>query len=273
MLTQLEVRTAKGDILTLPFNDATAGYVFQDAQGLDPVKATLVSSSFAQQDGVQYQSSRREARNIILTLGLEPDWTVDDVASIRRRLYNYLMPKSAITMHLTDDSGLEVDISGRVESFENTLFSQEPSVDVSVICFDPDFTDPDPVTITGSSTSGTFKAPFTYDGTVDTGILFKLMVNRSLSEFTIYHTLPDGSVRTMDFVAPLISGDVVTISTIPGNKYARLTRASVDSSLLYAVAPQASWIALEEGDNTLRIYATGAAIPYSIVYTNRYGGL
>jgi len=272
-LEMLEVRTSQGGLLSLPLIDPTLGFVIENIEGLDPVKATLVSSSFAQQDGAQYQSSRREARNIKVTLGLYPDWTVDDVRELRKRLYAFFMPKTEAKLSFYHADGLNVDISGRIESCESVLFSQEPAVDVSLMCFDPDFVDPDLVTVSANTTAGSTEVTVDYVGTVDTGIVFKLNVNRSLSEFTIYHQAADGSLRTMDFAASLISGDVVTISTIPGSKFATLTRDAVDSSILYAVSPHASWIALMTGVNQLRVYATGAAIPYTIDYMNRYGGL
>jgi hypothetical protein len=77
----------------------------------------------------------------------------------------------------------------------------------------------------------------------------------------------------MLFAEPLIAGDVLTISTVSGNKHATLTRAGSDSSLLFGVAPDASWINLFPGPNYIRVYTEGAAIPYTITYTSKVGGL
>jgi hypothetical protein len=273
MLNMVEVRTSQGGLLSLPLEDPSLGFVVQDIQGLDPVKATIVSSSFAQQDGAQYQSSRREFRNILLKLGLYPDYTVDEVSDLRKRLYAFFMPKTEAKFTFYTSDGLNVDITGRIESFENNQFTQDPVVDVSILCFDPDFVDPDVVALSGNSTGGSTETDVVYAGTVDTGILFKLNVNRTLSAFTIYHQASDGSLRTLDFAASLVSGDVVTISTMQGQKFATLTRAGVVSSILYGVSPHASWIELMPGVNELRVYAVGAGIPWTIDYKNRYGGL
>jgi len=272
MLTLLEVRSQAGT-LGLPMEDSTLGYDVQNIDGLDPVKATLVSSSFAQQDGAQYQSARRETRNIVLKLGLYPDYALDTVSSLRKRLYPFFMPKRPINMRFFMEDGLTVDISGVVESCDASKFTQEPGVDVSIICFDPDFLEPAPVVITGASTSGTSALVLDYAGTVETGVLFKLNVNRTMSEFTIYHQLPDGSIRTTDFQAPVINGDVVTINTVPGSKVATLTRGGSDSSILYGISPQSNWLQLEPGANGIRVYAVGASVPYTMTYTRRYGGL
>lgn len=272
MLNLVEVRGQAG-ILSLPLEDSTLGYDIQEITGLDPVKATLVSSSFAQQDGAQYQSSRRETRNITMKLGLYPDYTTDTVQTLRQRLYPLLMTKKAVSLRFYMDGDMIVDIDGRVESFENAMFSDTPGVDLSIMCFDPDFIAPTPVVVNGSTTSGSTMTTINYAGTVETGIELKLNVNRTLSAFTIYHQTPDGSIKTMDFAGSLVSGDVITITTTPGSKAATLTRSGSNSSVLYAVSPQSNWLELDTGANSIRVYASGATIPYTITYTRRYGGL
>lgn len=272
MLTLLEVR-GQGGTLSLSLEDPDLGYDVQDVQGLDPVKANLVSSSFAQQDGAQYQSARREARNILLKLGLFPDYSTDTVWSLRQQLYPFFIPKTPISLRFFMESGLTVDIAGVVETCETAQFTQEPVVDISIMCFDPDFLEPDEVVVSGSTTSGETYTPLVYTGSVETGIIFELDVDRSLSEFTIYHQTPDGTIKTMDFQASVIADDVVKIVTMSGSKSATLTRAGSDSSLLYGISPQSNWLELVPGTNGIRIYAEGAAIPYTITYTRRYGGL
>lgn len=273
MLTKFDVSTAQGDLLTLQLDDTSQGYIVQEIEGLDPVKATLVSSSFAAMDGEQYQSSRRETRNIKIQLGLDPDPLTDSVRSLRKRLYGYFLPKSEVTLSFYSDDGPRVSIVGRVESFETALFTQEPAVDISIICYDPDFYDPVPQHLSGNSTAGTAKTVVHYDGEVETGIVFKLNVNRTLTDFTIYHTLPSGELKQLDFSGSLVSGDVLTISTVTGDKGATLIHTGTSSSVLYAISPQSHWLELVPGDNLLRVYASGAGVPYTIDYTTRYGGL
>jgi len=273
MLTRVEAISYQGALLNLPLDDLDNGFLLEEIGGLDPVKATITSSSFAQLDGSQFQSARREDRNITLQIALEPDWAVEDVRSLRRRLYNYFMPKTSVGLRFYSTEDSPVWINGRVESFETALFTAEPVVNISIMCFDPDFFDPTTVLTSGNTTSGTTETQFTYTGSVETGILFTLRPNRSLTAFSIYHRDPSGTVRQLDFNGSLANADVLKISTIAGNKFARLTRSSVDSSFLYGITPQSNWIELQPGDNWIRVYATGAAIPFDIEYTKRYGGL
>lgn len=273
MLTAVEVRTGTGDLLSLSLQDVVSGYIVQDVQGLDPVKATLVSSSFANMDGEQYHSARREARNIVLKIGLEPDYVHDTVQDLRRGLYDYFMPKALVNLRFVLSDGLQLDIQGRVETFETELFSKDPEVSISVMCFDPDFFDATAVVFSGNTTATTTETKITYDGSTDAGVLFQLNVNRTLSTFTIYHRDPSGTLRSMDFSTALVNGDIVKISTVTGNKYARKTTSGTETSVLYAVSPQSYWLKLQPGDNYIRVYATGAAIPFTLTYNERYGGL
>lgn len=274
MLQKVEARNAAGAILILLLEDESNGFAIRDIQGLDPVKATIASSSFAQQDGAQYHSSRRETRNIVLTLDLYPDYIDTQVKDLRNVLYSFFMPKTNVNLRFYDDNGgPTVDIVGYTESCECPLFTNNPKASISILCMDPDFMDLSDDVISGNTTATTTETLVTYDGTVDTGIVFVLNVDRTLTEFTIYHRPPDGVLRSLDFSANLELGDIVTISTVRGSKYATLTRAGSTSSLLYAVSPQSNWIELQNGDNNIRIYAIGAGIPYTITYTNRYGGL
>lgn len=274
MLDTIEVRTAQGTLLALSLADVLSGLIVENVDGLDPVKATVVSSSFAGVDGTQYQSSRREDRNIVIRVGLEPDYVTTTVRDLRNRLYDFFMPKSPVDLRFYDSSGFAVDISGVVETCETALFTKEPAVDISIICFDPDFIQPSPLGgFSGMSTSGTTETLVTYEGTVETGVNFVLNVDRPLTEFTIYHRPPDGKLRTLDFAASMVAGDVLTISTVSGTKGATLTRAGSDSSILRGISPQSNWIELMRGDNYFRVYALGASIPFEITYVNRYGGL
>jgi tail protein len=272
MITKVEAR-ASGMLLTLLLDDISNGYVVQDINGLDPVKATIVSAPFANLDGAQYQSSRRETRNIVLTIGLEPDYVTNTVRDLRTNLYSFFMPKTEVSLRFYMLDGLVVDVSGRVESLETTLFSKEPAVNVSIICFDPDFVELTPVEIEDETVADTTEFLITYEGSVEAGFTLVLEVDRSLSEFTIYHRGPDDVVRSMDFAASLVADDVVTVNTNVGSKAVTLLRSSTLSSILYSLSPQSPWLELQPGDNYLRVYAVGDPIPFSITYTPRHGGL
>jgi len=275
MLTKLVVDNLQGQTLTLPLQPTTPGYTIKEIDGLDPVKSTIVSSNFAQLDGSQFQSAKRENRNIILKIGMEPYYSGGStVAALRSALYAYFMPKSVVNLNFYIDDVLTYTIQGTVESCETALFSKYPEVSVSILCFDPNFLAPVATTVNGNSVSNTTEQTVAVAGTVETGYLFTLSVNRSISSFTIYNRRPDGTIAQIDVAMSLQNGDVVKISTEPKNKYATLTRSGVVTSILYAVAAISKWGPLWPGNNYYRVYAAaGTAIPFTIVYTPKYGGM
>jgi hypothetical protein len=224
-------------------------------------------------DGEQFQSSRREKRNIVLTLGLEPDWAQTTVGQLRAQLYKFFMPKNDSTLRFYTDDFPVVDILGTVETFDCPLFVKDPEATISLICFDPDFYTPTALQFAGNTTSGSTSQAVQYDGTVDTGVLITVNVNRTMAGFTV-NVQPDGDViHSMQFTAALVAGDVVQISTVPGNKFATLTRAGVQSSLLYGISPTSEWTALQPGNNAFWINASGSAVPFTVQYTEKIGGL
>lgn len=273
MLEALEVRTRQGALLTLPLENEDYGYVVQTIEGLDPVKATLVSSSFANMDGGQPHTSRREQRTITVKLELDPNPEVETVRDLRTRLYSFFMPKSFVKLRFVLLDGLKVDILAQVEDFEAPHFVQDPDASIILTCFDPDFLSTTPVIFSSGTTSGHNEVVLDYEGSVETGVLFTMQVNRALPTFTIYHRAPDGTLNSILFTEPLVAGDILRIHTKRGNKYVVRTRAGVESSVLYGMTPQSNWLELQPGENFFRVYAAGAEIPYSIEYTTRYGGI
>jgi hypothetical protein len=273
LLTKVEVRNAAGDLLTLPLQDVSGGYSLRNIDGLDPVKATIVSSSFATRDGVEYESARREGRNLVFKIGFEPDWILQSPAALRRNLYNWFMTKQWNEFRFYEDDGLVVSIAGRTESNQAPRFTSDPDATVSVMCENPDFVGLTNEHVTGNSTPSSVESILNYAGSQETGFLFDLYVNRDVSGFSLYQRGADGVQYQLDFSADLIAGDVVEISTVPGSKYATLTRAGVTTSILYGISPASPWLVLTPGSNHIRLQINGAPVPYTIDYTDKYGGL
>lgn len=273
MLTKVEARTAQGNVLSFTLREPSNGMILADIEGLDPVKANIVSTKLAGVDGSRYRSSVREERNLILKFDLVSDHLDNLVPIVRRRLYRYFMPKSLVTLWFYEDTGLVTTISGRIETCAAPLFTQEPAMDVTILCGDPDFVETTFETRSGETVYSALESTIDYEGTVPTGIELTMNVNRAMGAFTIYNRPPDGSLRQLDFAAPLQAGDVLYINTQQGQKKVQLTRAGVVSSILYGVSPKSNWVTFDYGLNKYRVYAEGAGVPFTIRYANRYGGL
>lgn len=282
MLKSFKVTNSQGSTLTMPFDDISTGFIVKEIEGLDPVKATLTSSTFATLDGEQYNSSRLETRNIVLHLELKPDYAHGSVKDLRDQLYKFFMPKSKVTFDFNmfdkftsdiDLQNFDVTIDGRVESFTAPLFTNDPSVDISIICYDPDFSAVASIVASGNTTSGTTTKTITYDGSVDSSLIFKLSPLRSVSSLVITETCPDGTVLSQEFDIAMVSGDILTVSNISGEKSVILTHSAFDTHVLWAMTIDSDWLTLQPGDNVFTVFATGAVIPYTMEYVEKYGGL
>jgi hypothetical protein len=277
-IDKVEVTNVQGNLLTLTLDDISNGYVVEEIEGLGPVKASIVSSSFATMDGQPYQSSRREGRNVTMKLGYAPNYSINQtIRSLRSRLYQYFMSDNEITLTFYMEDGLTVTTAGRVEACEPVLFTAEPQMNISILCPDADFLDVettqihDVFDITDTEASDIVLP----EGTTKTGLtLLTFTAPAALDGFSIYHTTPGGSVRSMLITAPLEVNDVVRMCTIKGQKSITLTRTGVTSSLLWAVSPQSQWVLLESGTNGFYLNASEEdEAPVLIDFVNRYGGL
>ena len=272
MLYKVDIINSKGETLGLPLGDYSNGYLVKLIDGLDPVDANIVSSGFAGIDGEQHQASRREARYIPMKLGLKQG-AAGTTSVLRSKLMNFFMPKALIRLRFFRDDGPDVDIDAVVEKFNCPLFVKEPEASINLKCHKPDFYMPDLQGSANHTTSGTDEHYIDYNGSVETGFEFRMTVDRAISQFTIFQRSGEQSINRLIFAEPLIAGDVLTISTVAGDKRATLTRAGSESSLLFGVSPDSQWLNLFPGPNYIRVYAEGAAIPYTITYYSKVGGL
>lgn len=273
MITEVQATSIQGTLLNMPLGEVSSGIFIKEIEGLDPVPAIIVSTGFPSQTGEQYQASKRGARDIILHLGMEADYFLEEIADVRNRIYQFFMPRTTVDLAFVDHNGVVFGISGMIESCKAPLFVQDPAVDVVVRCFYSDFVNPEVVFDSDLTVSNTVMTTIEYVGTVETGFKFQLFPDRDVDEFTLYNEMPNGRLRQFDFAFPLHVGDSVTIDTVPGERGVTLSRSSAQSSILYAKTPQSVWLDFWPGTNKFRAYAEGAGIPFILTYYNRYGGL
>lgn len=276
-LTSIVADNNLGSTVTFALRTPNNGYFVSGVEGLDPVNASIVKSDLAGIDGSAFQSARRESRNIVLNLGYEPNYTSgQSVSGLRRALYPILGPKRSLSLRLTSVEGgvsSVYKIDGYVETFESPLFASTSETSISIICMDPDFQSPVPTTSNHSTTAGTTNVTISYPGDVPTGFRVECGVNRSISGLTLHSTNSEGIISTLYLTHALVSGDKVIFQTVPGNKGVWLERSSVTTSILGSVSSASTWGVFTPGNNQIRLVVSGAAIPYTLIRTNRYGGL
>jgi len=270
MLTSISATNRLGNILSLPLETPENGIIVADVDGLGPVKASIVSTNFADLDGSIPQAARRESRNILMKLDLDPFY--GSVEDARKLAYSYFMPKTYVTLRFLTDRGLDVFIKGMVESADPTMFSRDPQLTVSILCFDPDFQSWTETSVSGTTTTGPAFVPLNYTGEIETGFLLTVEPDTFLESLAIQVITPDGIQQEMIYDREIVSGSRLEIDTRAGQKGAHIIYSSFRSSMLYAITITSDWPVLYPGESQIRIAADDPA-PYTIKYRNLYGGL
>lgn len=270
MLTGVQVQAPGDDILDLTLEDYSQGYILTNIEGLEPVKANIVATDYAQLDGTRYLSSYRSNRDVKFTIELEPYDYTTSVSELRAHLYKFFLPKTPVTLIFEDDILSTVQIKGYVEDFSTELFSKTPTINVSVYCSDPDFVETTTSSVTG--VSGGLSYPFTYKGDVETGMVMTIRSSQINSGLTIYHGV--GAVKkTFQLDYQFAINDVITISSVRGDKYVTLNRNGVVSSILYSVVAGSVWPVAKLGTNTVQVQQTKSGSSFTATWLARRGGL
>lgn len=281
MITKIEVFSAQPSAPELPLGGSLAHHDpihIRNVTGIGPVKAEVATTPFATSDGELYQGSTVGKRNIVLTLGFNPDWETKTIMSLRKMLYAYLLPKAWCKLRFYSSEYPAVDIEGYVESFEPNIFAQDPEVQVSIICPKPDFIESDATILYGTVDDGTNEVVVDYEGTVATG--FEVRIQRSVTNPS--YTGPI-EIRSTAVATQTFKIDTVTINTVQSFKMSSIKNAKravvialadyAETNQLAYVASDSVWPELLPGENLVQVVGTEDAQIYTLAYFNRYGGL
>jgi hypothetical protein len=247
--------------------------------GLGPVKGNVNTTPYGLVDGEVYFGTTIGKRNIVLTLGLNPNWSDQTMASLRKLLYAYFMPKYATKLRFISDLLPDVEISGYVESFEPNIFSKDPQVQISIICPKPEFVAVSPTVVTGTVGDGTVPTEIEYDGTLPTGFLLEVTSSPSRTSYTgpllVVNRTP--FERTFQATATVDNTKKFKLSTIPGQKSAVsvLLATGVETSVLSTVDGETTWPQIEPGTNEFSIVVPVGSVGqnWTLVFYKKFGGL
>jgi hypothetical protein len=284
MLTQVEVFNSR--VITPPFalgagTPMTDPIQIRGIEGLGPVDAEISTSPFGSFDGEWYQGSSVGKRNIVLTIGLNPNWATQTIEGLRSILYSYFMPKSKIRLEFSGTHIPKVQITGYVESCEPNIFSKDPEMVVSIVCPSPHFTAVTATTVTGNSVSAisSSRTDIEYQGTAETGFLVYLEKGAAAdmgvgSEIQLVMENPLAQIFLIKN-ALVDATQYLEISTVSGSKYAKrvFTTPSPKVNILGGVAPSSTWVKLQPGLNRFAVTANASGGPWTMIYYAKFGGL
>lgn len=282
MITKIELYSPQPDAPVLPLGGFMPGsdpvHVF-NVEGLGPVKAEISSTPFATGRGELYQGGSTGKRNIVFTLGLNPDWEEQTMSTLRQLLYRYFMPEEWCKIRFFSDYLPTVDIEGYVESFEPNIFSKDPEIQVSIICPKPDFIEANATVFSGLVDDGTNEIVYQYSGTVETGLELRI---DATPENTSYNG--NFTINNIAYERPQIF--VVENVLVNTTKYFKLSSvrnakrvqniSAIDGSptnLLAKLTNESVWPVIKPGENVFTLAASEAGQAWTLAYFNRFGGL
>lgn len=302
MIKSIKVTNSKGESLVLDlFHPEKSGLIVRSISGLGPPKASINSTDLATADGALYSSARASTRNIVFNLQFMFAPTIEDS---RQLTYKYFPLKKLIKIEVeTDNRSLET--SGYVESNQPDIFSKEETTQISILCLNPFFYDPNPSVTQFATVTPTFEFPFSnestnenliefgtinldtrsiidYIGDVDTGVLITIHALGSVSGYLTIYNVETQEKMVVDLakIKTLIgkdygSGDDIIISTVSGDKYVQVLHDGKYTNAIAAIEKLADWFQVSVGRNIFNFTVTKGIenLVMSFSYRNAYGGI
>lgn len=296
MIESIMVLNHLNDLLELPLRDPySTGIAIRSIDGLGPGKAAINTSSFAMDDGALFSSARLGTRNIVLSLEFLEAPTIEDV---RLLTYKHFPIKKPVTLIVNSATRSGV-IDGYVESNEPNIFSNREGSVVSIICPRPYFTSWGTEVVSFSSLVPAFEFPMEntnptvktlevgtiqmvfeknlyYDGDADSGVLITINASGPSGNITIHNTstLESMMIDTTKLAAvkgsALAAGDIIYISTVKGDKFARLLSGGVYKNIINCLGMNVNWLQLSRGDNLFSYTTTPVGDANNLKFTVSY---
>lgn len=285
MITNVEVFTPRIMDSPLDFDESgrpsTDPIHIRNIDGLGPVIATVNTTQYADVDGEFPNGSSTGKRNIVLTVGLRPNWNDLTIEDLRLILYSYFMPKNAVTLQFESTHMETVAIDGIVESIDPNIFSKTPEFLISIICPKSEFVAISATVVPGATYAiglGDYDV-LTYHGNVPTGFVIDVApLDASTSDTTNEVRLQFQNGTGTDLFTAIVDMEPTQfhrISTVSGSKFAQkfLLAGGLPVNILGQVVPGSVWRQLMQGDNLYRIMSDNPGQPWTLSYFARYGGL
>lgn len=289
MITQMTVitKTVTGAVdRTTDFNLSTSEYIIRGIDGLGPVANDLASTKISFESFDSYLGARATPRNVLVRMGFAPNYGNGGSAStLRRSLYTYFTPGMPITMQFTDTVLGVYEIDGVVETHEPSIFTREPEVTISIMCYDPYFSKVGEVETVISipefpgGPSVNYSYDFVYPGNVPVPLRLEgnLNGNRQLVfGITVSSGRGAGTIGLNGGTAPSgTNGDLIAASSVKGSRYFRWTQGVTVKSLAGYMMGSLSDLRVGPGTNRVTIQGgtSGAITNVKLYYRRRYEGM
>lgn len=238
-------------LLTLDPLNVSSPYVIKSISGLEPPPVNIAIAK-KQGGGGVYQGRSPENRQIVLTLGFQPNHhfgiTIGDLRAI---FYRMITPrlKGVLTITLYNDAMDDwLRTTGYISNIETNPFSKDPELQVTVDCLSPYL---DKGVYVHPNPSCYDKMPLVdirNEGQAPTGFHMRVVLTGPTSFFRFF---TEDSLNWIHITYPFLSGDIIDINTYEGDRSMTLTRGATKTNLIKSLSPNTSWLQLDGGYNRL----------------------
>lgn len=301
MIKSMTVVNPKGEQLILELsNPDSSGLAIEKITGLGPSMANINTFEVATMDGGIYSSSRMTERDITIDLIMMFSPTIEEA---RLKTYQYFPIKKKVKLIFETDFQKRW-CEGYVEKNEPNIFSDRESTQISIVCPTPYFFAVGEENQVFSGVHALFEFPFSnesvtddllefgdvmietrtvfdYPGDIDTGIVINIQVMNVASNIILYNIDTNEQLKiNTDMVSKITGenlhgGDTIIISTVKGNRYAKLLREGAYTNIISAIDKTSDWFQISGGKNTFDFTAeTGTnELIITLSYDVIYGGI
>lgn len=236
--------------------DPSGPYVLKSADGLGPPERDVFLARTVQEGGVR-QGSRTRDRQVVLLVGLQPEWDIGQTSEeLRSELYGLLTPPYNLPVGLQlmlGDTVMGV-AQGDISRFETAIFTKDPQVQITVDCDYPYFLAPaieyqyPTKTVVGGKTA----FDVANEGTAPAGFWLKLVLQETVGGSLI---LSDNHAfgQKMEIGGTWAAGDILEIDTRAGQRgiWKIESGTTTRKSALNDLTPSSPWMQLHKGPNRL----------------------
>lgn len=272
---EAKIENTKGEILTLTQNEVK--YQVVSIIGLNPPNAQINTSSTANLDGAEYNSSKLLPRNIVITLKLNGAGTT--VENTRQQLYKFFPTKEWCRFYFKNENR-NVYIDGYAETNEVNLFENKQTMQISIICPQPYFKALEEISDDISKITPTFFFPFSFgsngattpgiedintddaipfsevslnkitdiynDSESETGVIIDIKVISAINKIEIKNT---GTGESLILNYEFLENDEIKLNTNKGQKSVTLIRDGTIYNVFSAIQKGSKFFQLSIGDN------------------------
>ena len=277
-VTGVELHPVGSDVVqTLSFRNPGRAFPYnvKEITGLD---ADAIVTKYYGSSGIGndlFYNLMIEKRDVVMRIGLNPDWTDLSYSELRDALYKLISSSRTglVDIWFTNEAGAVAILSGWVTKFESPQFVQSPEVIISFKTKDPMLKAPVPVTPPVAnlpSTNAHIPDPVS---TAPHGFEFILTFTGAMASLVISDPRDASWSFTVTPAGGFLTGDVLHFSSDPNDKKLYIVRAESAIYLADKIASGSVWPIMFPGDNRFSLSTPGSVHWTSISYFPTFWGV